>query len=131
MTPKTYPVREFVYAANPSNTFNIDTKNKTIQGMIDGLDAVKQSVYLIFQTERFAYPIFSWNYGIETKKLIGKPMSLAIAESERYIKEALMQDDRINSVTDFYFEIEGKKLKVSATVETIFGSFPVDKEVSF
>ena len=114
----------------PSKTFALDMDKKRVVGTIDGLEAVKQAAYLIFRTERFYYPIFSWNYGIETRKLIGKPMALVIAESERYIKEALTQDDRITDVVDFSFEVDKKKLMVKATVFSIFGDFAVENEVS-
>ena len=115
----------------PSKTFYLDIENNRIVGMVDNLDAVKQAVLLILGTNRFEHPIYSWNYGIESRKLIGKPMSFVIPELERYVKEALLQDDRITEVKDFSFtRIDRGKLGATFTVVSVFGSFPSEKEVS-
>ena len=59
----------------PSLTYALDAENGRIRGKVDGLEAVKQAVYLVLSTERFAHLIYSWNYGaavdnfkFETKK---------------------------------------------------------------
>ena len=38
-----------------------------------GLEAMKQAVSIILQTERFGYQIYSSDFGIELRGLIGKP----------------------------------------------------------
>ena len=55
-------------------------------------------------------------------------MSYVIPETERRITEALTQDERISSVTDFEFEKTGKKLHAAFVVTTIFGT--VESEVN-
>jgi len=107
----------------PSKTYRLDVENNRITGYCDGLEAVKQAVYLILNTERFEYLIFSWNYGVEIRKLIGKPTTLIIPELERYIKEALTQDDRINEVSNFSHEIIKSKVLTSFTVVSNVGNF--------
>ena len=114
-----------------SLTYQIDFDKKRIVGLIDGIEAVKQAAYLILKTERFDFPVFSWNYGFEGKKLIGKPFELVLLESERLITEALTEDDRITDVIDFEFTREGKKLKADFMIVSIFGNFPGTKEVSY
>ena len=49
----------------PSLTYALDAENGRIRGKVDGLEAVKQAVYLVLSTERFAHLIYSWNYGAE------------------------------------------------------------------
>ena len=45
----------------PSMTYGIDLKNKCIIGTIDGVEALKQSIYLILATQRYRYPIYNWH----------------------------------------------------------------------
>lgn len=67
---------------------------------------MKQTIYCILNTERFEHLIYSWNYGIELKHLIGENTTFAIPELERVIQEALLQDDRISEVNNFDFKVE-------------------------
>lgn len=112
-------------AANqPSKSFKLDPDTDSITKKIDGVEAVKQAVFKILNTERFLYPIYSWDYGIELADLFGEPFDYVCAELERRIREALECDDRINSVDNFIFS-QGKKgvVNVSFLVHSIYGSF--------
>lgn len=66
---------------------------------------MKQTIYCILNTERFEHLIYSWNYGIELKNLIGESSTYVVPELQRVITEALLQDDRIEEVNNFNFEI--------------------------
>ena len=92
VTPKTnIDLRGAVtIAARPGKTFCLDGP-----GMIDGKEAVRQAIYLILNTERYAWLIHSWNYGVELHSLIGQDPDFCIPEIERCVREALLQDDRI------------------------------------
>lgn len=114
----------------PSKTFKLDVENKRIINMIDGLEAVKQSVYCILNTERFEWLIYSWNYGSELKDLFGKSSGLVKAKIKKRIREALIQDDRISDVDSFFFNINERKLHVTFTVHTQWGEIEAEKEVS-
>ena len=107
---------------------NIRFRNR-INGLLDALDAVEQSVYLILGTERYKFPIYSWDYGVELADLFGKPMPFVMAELPERIKEALTVDERISNVTDFEFTQNGKKLEVSFTVVTDAGNLETALEV--
>lgn len=100
-----------------------------IIGFTDELDAVKQAIYLILNTERYQYVIYSWDYGVELLDLYGKPMPYVMSELPRRIKEALVQDDRIEDVVDFEFERDRKKLHVTFTVVTSVGNVSTEMEV--
>lgn len=132
MIPKTDIdlTQEFETVRQPSRTYRLDVENNRIAGMADGMEAVKQAVYLILNTERYWYPIYSWDYGVELNELYGQPAGLVYPEIERRIVEALTQDDRITGVDGFSFEKERGAVKVSFTVHSIFGDIDTGKEVA-
>ena len=53
----------------PTNTHKINYDKERVNGYVDNLEAMKQAIYLILNTERYAYPIYSWGYGIELVEL--------------------------------------------------------------
>lgn len=110
-----------------SRTYKI-TGNR-IQGYTDGLDALKQAIYKVLNTERYEYPIYSFNYGIELESLIGKDKIYVQIELKRRIRECLLRDDRITEVDNFKFESNGDSLQCTFDVHSIFGDFFVSWEV--
>lgn len=115
----------------PGLTYKMNLDDKYINGMCDDLEAVKQTVYKILNTERYKYNIYSWNYGVELQDLVGLPTSYVCSELQRRITEALLQDDRIEAVTDFEFDTSNRKEVVCAfIVQTIFGDMATEKVVN-
>ena len=110
-----------------SRTYKI-TGNR-IQGYTDGLDAVKQAIYKVLNTERYEYPIYNFNYGIELESLIGKDPVYVQIELKRRIRECLLRDDRITEVDNFKFEVNGDEIKCTFDVHSIFGNITVSREV--
>lgn len=116
-------LEEWEEGEEPSFTFAMSKEKNIIRGYCDGLEAVKQAIYCILNTERYQCLIFNWDYGVELSDLVGMPMDYCIAEIERRVKEALMEDDRIEKVYDFKFDVAAPEvLAVSFTVDTIFGT---------
>lgn len=115
----------------PSKTYKIDTENNRITTRIDGLEAVKQAVYLILGTERYDYLIYSHNYGTEFRHLEGKDFLYVKAEIKRVIQEALLQDDRIIKVDNFKISQQEDKdsLLAEFDVTTKDGMINISKEV--
>jgi hypothetical protein len=112
----------------PSKTYYFDIERDRIRGYTDGQIAMKQAIYKILMTERYDWVIYSWNYGVELRDLFGKPRSYCVSEIKRRVTEALTQDDRINSVDDFSFDLSTPEtVKTKFTAQTIFGS--VDAEI--
>jgi phage baseplate assembly protein W len=106
------------------------TNHNAISGHCDGIEAVIQSIYKILNTERYQHIIYSWNYGFEFQDLLGKPVDYACVELQRRIQEALLQDDRITSVTDFKFDNSTKRtVKVTFVVHTIYGDVESERKV--
>ena len=112
-----------------NRTYNVVVESDRISGYTDGLDAVKQAVYLILSTERYKHIIYSWDYGVELLDLIGKPMPYVMSTIKRRITEALTQDNRIKTVTDFEFDRKGNRLYTSFTVVTNVGNIHSTLEV--
>lgn len=129
MLPKDvdYNLFDFEIKIQPSKTFQI--KENRIIGICDKLDALKQSIDLILSIERYKYPIYSWNYGIELNDLYGEHISYVIPELERRIKESLLQDDRIKDVDNFNFKITKNTVYTTFLVHSIYGDISVEKEI--
>ncbi|MBQ4541669.1 MAG: DUF2634 domain-containing protein [Clostridia bacterium] len=116
----------------PSKNYKMQIEHDVINGFCDELEAMKQVVFKILNTERYQYIIYSWNYGIELLDLYGEPVTYVCPELERRITEALVQDDRIDSVDSFVFDVTEKRtVKVTFTVHTIFGGIEAEKVVNF
>ena len=124
-------LRDIEIKRQPTKTYKMNLANKSIEGFCDNIDAMAQAVYKMLNTERFDHIIYSWNYGIEVKDLYSKPLDYVCLEIQDRITEALMQDDRITSVTDFDFEFPTKNtVLVKFTVHTIYGELKEEREVS-
>lgn len=117
-------------AAQPSRTYRMDFDSGRISGFTDGIEAVKQAIILILNTDRFRHLIYSWSYGSELKTVIGMETDLAESESKRIITEALMQDDRITSVDGFSYTRHSRNtVTAEFTVTTIYGGLEFSTEV--
>lgn len=119
---------DFEVVDEPSYTYKMvlpsrDEDESEIKGKTDGIEAVQQAVYKILNTERYTYPIYSWDYGIELNDLFGQPIPWVYPELELRITDALTWDDRITSVTDFQFDNVKNDVHAKFTVNTIYGSF--------
>ena len=115
----------------PSKTYVMNIDGERITGtMTDDIEAVKQAIYKILNTERYQYPIYSWNYGVELADLFGKPITYVLPEIPRRIKEALVADDRIIDATAFELSHDKRgNVLAKFKVITIFGNFDAGKEV--
>ena len=114
-----------------TKTYTMAIFGDKIQGKTDGQEAMKQAIYKILNTERYEYPIYSWNYGIELKDLFGKSKTFCKVELVSRVKEALLQDERIIAVESFLFDDTKKResLAMTFTAKTIYGDVEIAKEV--
>lgn len=120
LLPDTEELEELDIVEQSSNTFIAGEDQ--IAGMADGLEAMRQTVQNILQTERFDYQIYSSNYGVELNDLVGADPDYIKAALPVRIEEALSVDDRILSVDDFTFEFSGDKAVVTCNVQTVYGT---------
>ena len=134
MIPTTNTIlnNELEVQEEPSKNYKMYFDEEVINGYRDELEAMKQVIFKILNTERYQYIIYSWNYGIELQDLFGEPVSYVCPELERRITEALVQDDRVESVDSFSFDItEKRKVHVTFVVHTIFGDVDAEKVVNY
>ena len=52
-------------ASQTTRTYKMDLETGRVTGYVDGTEAMRQAILKILLTERFAYLIYSWDYGIE------------------------------------------------------------------
>lgn len=130
MIPKSASVELETQQNQPSLTYGLDFEKGIIKGQIDGLEAVEQAILLMLSTERFEYVIHSWNYGVEFGAILGSSSEFIYLEIEQYIREALIIDDRIESVETFQFTRSKNSILVSFVVKTIYGDLSTEREVS-
>ncbi|WP_334075459.1 DUF2634 domain-containing protein [Paenibacillus sp. A14] len=115
----------------PSRTYLLDFESGQVkEKIIDGQEAIKQSIQKAILTARYRYLIYNSQYGCEIETLLGQDISPQLLHSEitRVITEALKEDDRIQAVEQFQIERESDKLFVTFTVITAEGA--IEQEVS-
>lgn len=121
---------DFQFEELPTNTFKLHIEQDKMYGFVDGLEAMKQAIYLILSIERYEYLILSWNYGVELADLFGQPVPFVLPELKRRISEALLQDDRITDVDEFAFDVMKGKVHCTFKAHTIFGEVEAEKVVN-
>ncbi len=133
MIPKVEEINFLTEEELGSDNYKMHLSKNKIIGIAKELESMKQVVYKILNTNRYDYIIYSWDYGIEIDDLYGESLEYCKVELERRITEALIQDDRIESVIDFEFENGESRNEIVAkfTVNTIFGAFDERKVVNF
>ena len=63
----------------PSRTWHIDQETARIRGEADGLEAVRQAVEIILNTERFSWQIYKPYSGMQWAGLIGEDRGASAA----------------------------------------------------
>ena len=107
-----------------ASDYEIDFNTGKLTGrIISGLEAVIQWAKLVLLTERYFYTQYTWNYGSELNELIGKRHSKEYIESEvkRMITDALLINEDIKSIKNIRCDIEKDVLKISFSIETVYG----------
>lgn len=115
---------------NADKTYKIDFSKKRITNTIDGIEALKQTIYCILNTERYENIIYSWNYGSEFNDLIGKDKDFILGDLKRRIIDALSVDERIDDVNDFKFSTNKESMTVNFIVKTVYGEITIEQEVA-
>jgi len=111
-----------------TRTYKMSQTN--VQGFTDGLEALKQAIYKVLNTEKYEYPIYSFYYGIELESLMGRDRNYVKIELKRRIRECLLRDERITEVDNFQFEEAGDVLNCNFDVHSIYGKLTVLREVN-
>lgn len=72
MIPTNGVIENAVKIEYSNTTYGIDFVNKVVKSNIDNIEALKQSIYIMLNVERYDYLIYNYNYGIELKKFVRK-----------------------------------------------------------
>lgn len=119
-------------ASYPDKTYYLDIDKNRVGDLTDGIDVMRQAIYLILGTERGKYEIYPDSYGVELEGLFGMPTDYVMAEFSSRIEEALLADDRIIAVHDFEFDRpESGVLHAKFIVDTVFGQTESETEVTY
>jgi phage baseplate assembly protein W len=114
----------------PSRTYHLDLDRKRVASMIDGHDAIIQAVRKILYTERYAYVIYSSQYGVELDRLIGQEYDFIVSDIKRTLTEALLMDNRIIGLENFEMEKTGlDTMEVNFLVNSTEGEINFSTEV--
>lgn len=113
-----------------ATTKTYDIRYNTVGKYIDDLEALEQAIGKVLNTERYQYPIYSFDYGVEFQSLIGKDPDYVKIEIKRRIEECLLKDSRIQSVDGFEFDLKEDTLNITFNVVSIYGDILVNKEVN-
>ena len=111
--------------------YGIDFKTGQLTGeIVEGLEAVKVWIWLVLQTPRYRYYIYTWDYGNEFEDLIGKGYTEEYieAEAQRMTEDCLLVNENIQSITEFSVNMAGDTLTVSFTANTIYGEIEFKDE---
>ena len=115
----------------PSRTYRLDLDAKRVHGFADKREAMRQAIYLAIHTERYQYPIYSRNYGVEMGGLVGRPIPYVLPEIKRRVTEALMHDERVTAVDGWEFDAARRgRVAAAFTAHTVYGSVDANVEVA-
>jgi hypothetical protein len=116
-------------STQPSRTYRETYEH--VFGVIEGKDALKQSILNRLTTERYSHFIYSDNYGAEFEQLKGASFQYIEAVIETLIRECLEQDDRVVDLFGFNVKQEDTdSVLVSFSVDTELGIIEMEVTVS-
>jgi Protein of unknown function (DUF2634). len=91
--------------------------------IVSGRDAVATWAWKALNTPRFIHKIYTWSFGSEIESLIGQHFSDELKKSEaaRYIKECLLVNPYIKSVSNISAKFLDSSFSISCAINTIYG----------
>ncbi len=99
--------------------------------IIDEKEALLQRLQLELETEKFEYSIFSWNYGIKTRDLLGQPPTFIVAKIDFRVENMLKKYEEVTGIKDrLAIEIEPGELILIYELTSVYGTFVVGREVN-
>lgn len=96
-------------------------------GFVYGKDALKVWVWLALQIERYRFPIYSWNYGMEMEQYIGKNYSQEYLDNDlkKSVEDALKVNSHISGIENFTCIQDSDKITMNFTLITDYGEVEV------
>ena len=112
--------------------WNFETNRPVWRGgqpvFVTGARAVMVWAWNALHTQRFAHDVFSANYGQDISRLIGRPYSDGVRQSEaiRIVRDTLLVNPYITAVEQIEVAFEGSTLHLTARLKTIYGEETID-----
>lgn len=80
--------------------------------------------YKALSTERYRYPYYSTDYGVEISEILQQDYKRPVTESEikRTIDEALRVDERTVSTSDYHFDWGVDSVVVTFSLESVYNT---------
>ena len=119
-----------VYQDYTTKTFYIDPESRHVVGYADGLQAMIQAVEIIVNIERFFWQIYSPNFGMQWRGLIGNNPDFVGAEMKKRLDNAFSVDTRIYGTSNYNYSVSGDVLTATFTVNTVYGDVSQSVEVN-
>lgn len=125
-----FEAEETVETIQPTKTYRLNFATGRIGGMVDGEQSLRQFIEKALLTARDRFLIYDDDYGCDIHDLIGENVTdnFLRAEIPRMIREALIYDERIESVENIEYRKEGDSLFVTFDVTATDGTI-VEEEV--
>ena len=123
-------IDDFDIKEQTSNTYKLIYLKDRLKGFTDEIEALKQTIYFILNTERYDYLIYDWNYGFQIKDLIGQNPNDILQTIQARISDALIQDTRITEVSNFSFDVIKNNVKTTFTIKSIFGDLQQEVNIN-
>ena len=109
--------------------YELDFNTGQLTGKIlEDKAALKMWIYKALLTNRYVYPIYSWDYGQDLEELIGRGYETDFIKSEveRRVQECLMINEHIKGCSNFDISLINDQLQISFTVNTTFGEVAIN-----
>ena len=83
------------------DTWFIDWQNKRINRLATEYEELAQTIHRALMTDRYYYPIYTWQYGSDLSNLIGtKNLAFLKGSIKKSVKDALKFEDRVINVDE-------------------------------
>ena len=93
--------------------------------LVERDDAIKIWLWKLFNTARFRYLIYNWDFGHELEELIGLGYTegYLTSEAERHVREAVEYnlEDYVIGLSNINVDFSEGNLRISFVAETIYG----------
>lgn len=112
--------------------YGIDFKTGQLTGKkVTGKEAVKVWIWLCLHCQRFRYPIYSWEYGVDIESYIGETVDQEFLDTDlkKEIQDAIYVNPYISDMQDWNATKERSKVHITFTAITDFGEVEIDEFV--
>lgn len=115
--------------SQPTLTWLVDPDGTSIAGTAEGAAVMQQAIEIILNVQRFRWQIYTANFGMDYRGLIGSSPGVAASNLLRRLQEAFSVDDRIMGIKNFTYTVDGDVMTASFTVQTVYGNINETAEV--